>query len=92
MKYIKNFENHQLNFINESKYTDDDIIKCIENKGYIYVSKLKNNPKHNPKTPVYPQNFQNNEVEVYVDGDIEYASMDDITEISYEPLNTDLDL
>jgi hypothetical protein len=89
MIYLKTFENYK---ILESKYTDDDIINCIEKNGYILVKKLKNNSKHKSDTPVYPQNVYKNEVEVSIDGNIEYANMDDIIEISYEPLNTDLDI
>mgnify|MGYP003418329440 FL=1 len=90
MKYLKTFENYKK--ITEAKYTDDDIIKCIEDNGYILVKKLKNDSKHKSSTPVFPQNVYGNEIEVSVDGNIEYADMDDILEISYEPVNTDLDI
>lgn len=89
MRYIKEFKNYK---INEGKYTEDDIIKCIDSKGYILVKQLKDEPNHSIKTACYPQNIEGNLVELNIDGNIKYANIDDISEIYYAPKNTDLEI
>ena len=49
MKYLILFENFKVNNI-----TSDDVIKCINNKGTIYVTTIRDMPDHDPKDSVTP--------------------------------------
>ena len=50
MKYLKSFfENTKL-----KNFEIDDIIDCIENKGYIFTEMVKDKKDHNPDKPLRP--------------------------------------
>ena len=50
MKYLKSFfENTKL-----KNFEIDDIIDCIENKGYIFTEMLRDKRDHNPDKPLRP--------------------------------------
>lgn len=50
MKYLKSFyENTKI-----KNFEIEDIIKCIENKGYIFTEVVKDKKDHNPDKPLRP--------------------------------------
>jgi len=50
MKYLKSFfENTKL-----KNFEIEDIINCIENKGYIFTEIVKDQRDHNPDKPLRP--------------------------------------
>jgi hypothetical protein len=54
MKYIKLFEDFKMNNGEGNLITQDDIIKCIKERGVIYATIIKNLPGNDPKEPITP--------------------------------------
>ena len=89
MKWIKLFEEFE-KFNNQegTLITEDDIIKCIKEKGVIYVKIIKGikdieGVEHNEKDPLRPENVDQDFVTVTIQGHQFDVDLKDIIKIEF---------
>lgn len=73
--------------------TEDDVVQCISNNGYILVDSIKNLPEHDETQEVTPVNIEKNNIEVSIDNNIYYVDLSNVRKVSFEPMKkNDLEL
>jgi hypothetical protein len=84
MKWIKLFEDFKENNEEGSLITQDDIIKCIKNRGKIYATIVNDFPKNNPKKPLTPIDVDSDGlVSVKIGSKIKGVNIKNIERIEY---------
>lgn len=85
---IKEEKSEKIDYI-----TDNDIVTCISNNGYILVSNIKNLPEHDENQEVTPVNIEGDTIEVSIDNNIYYTSLENVKKVSFVPIEkNDLEL
>ena len=78
LKYLKIFEDFKQNNI-----TIDDIIKCIENDGFLETEIVKDLPD-NPDNPIRPVSVDDSgEITVEIDGSFYEVDLKNVKKITY---------
>lgn len=78
LKYLKIFEDFKQNNI-----TIDDVIKCIDNNGFIETDIVKGLPD-NPDEPIRPVSIDDNgEITVEIEGSFYEVDLEDVLKITY---------
>jgi hypothetical protein len=78
LKYLKVFEDFKQNNI-----TIEDIIKCIDNDGFLETDIVKDLPD-NPDTSIRPVSVEDNgEITVEIDGSLYEVDLKNVKKITY---------
>ena len=78
LKYLKIFEDFKQNNI-----TVEDIIKCIENDGFLETDIVKDLPD-NPESHIRPVSVEDNgEITVEIDGSLYEVDLKNVKKITY---------
>ena len=78
LKYLKIFEDFKQNNI-----TVEDIIKCIDNDGFLETDIVKDLPD-NPDTSIRPVSVEDNgEITVEIDGSLYEVDLKNVKKITY---------
>ncbi len=78
LKYLKIFEDFKQNNI-----TVEDIIKCIDNDGFLETDIVKDLPD-NPESPIRPVSVEDNgEITVEIDGSFYEVDLKNVKKITY---------
>jgi hypothetical protein len=78
LKHLKVFEDFKQNNI-----TIEDIIKCIDNDGFLETDIVKNLPD-NPDTSIRPVSVEDNgEITVEIDGSLYEVDLKNVKKITY---------
>jgi len=80
MKYLKSFfENTKL-----KNFQIEDVIDCIQNKGYIFTEVVKNKKDHNPDKPLRPLSVDDDGlITVEVDGSEYEVDLKNVDKIEF---------
>ena len=84
MKWMKLFEDFKKNNIEGTLITQDDIIKCIKERGLIYATIVKDFPDNKPEEGMTPIDIdEDGLITVDIDG-IEYnIDLNDVEKIEF---------
>ena len=84
MKYMKMFEDFKNNNQEGSLITVDDMINCIDKRGVIYATIIKNFPDNDPDEPLNPVSIdEDGLVTVECDGKEYEVDIKNIKKIEY---------
>lgn len=84
MKWIKLFEDFKNNNEEGTLITQEDIIKCIENRGLIYSTIIHDLPENDPKLGIRPVDIDSDGlVTVDIDGKQYTVDLSDIEKIEF---------
>lgn len=80
MKWLKIFEDFK-----KSKYSIDDIIRCIETDGSIYSDIIKDYPKNDPEQPLRPIDIDDDgNITVNIEGNLYEIELRNVNKIDFE--------
>ena len=84
MKWIKLFEDFKKNNEEGTLITQDDIIKCIKERGLIYATIVKDFPENNSKEGMTPIDIdEDGLITVEVDGKEYNIDLNDVEKIEF---------
>jgi hypothetical protein len=82
MKWMKLFEDFKKNNEEGTLITQDDIIKCIKSRGFIYSTIVHDFPENNPKEGMTPVDIdQDGLITVEIDGKQYNIDLNDVEKI-----------
>lgn len=84
MKWIKLFEDFKKNNLEGTLITDEDIIQCIKQNGYVYATIIKDFPNNDPEEPLIPVSIdEKGLVTIEYDGKEYEIDLKNINKIEY---------
>ena len=84
MKWIKLFEDFKKNNEEGTLITQDDMIKCIKEKGFIYATIVKDFPENKPEEGMTPVDIdEDGLITVDIDGKEYNIDLNDVEKIEF---------
>lgn len=84
MKWIKLFEDFKNNNEEGTLITQEDIIKCIENRGLLFTTIVHDYPDNNPEMGLSPVDIdEDGLITVDIDGKQYTVDLNDVEKIEY---------
>ncbi len=84
MKWIKLFEDFKQNNEEGTLITQDDILKCIQNRGLIFATIVGNYPDNDPKVGLSPVDIdEDGKITVLVNGDEKTVDIENVEKIEF---------
>ena len=84
MKWIKLFEDFKKNNEEGTLITQEDIIKCIENRGLLFTTIVHDYPDNNPEMGLSPVDIdEDGLITVDIDGKQYTVDLNDVEKIEY---------
>jgi hypothetical protein len=79
MKWLKLFE-----YFPDSKYKIDDVIRCIQNDGFLYSTIVKDFPNNDPKKSLRPISVDDDgNITIEFGGELYQVDLEDVDKIDY---------
>jgi hypothetical protein len=79
MKWLRLFDD-----FSGSKYKIDDVIRCIQNDGFVYSMIVKELPNNNPKKALKPISVDDDgNITIELDGEMYQVDLKDVDKIDY---------
>ena len=83
MKYLENFNDFKLNNITGDIINQDDIIECINKKGFIYSDIIQNYGDNNPNEPLSPVDIEDDNITVIFNSNEYNVKLKDVKKITW---------
>ncbi len=84
MKWIKLFEDFKQNNEEGTLITQDDILKCIQNRGLIFATIVGDYPDNDPEVGLSPVDIdEDGKITVLVNGDEKTVDIENVEKIEF---------